>query len=75
MISIYNKLEQCRNILRDLRLHHPGVTLPVGLYGMKDRPLDKACIFLERELEGLMRDSGCDPSAGETRPGEAPDGK
>lgn len=75
MISIFNRLEQARNILRELRLNHPSATLPAGKYGAPNRPLDRACNFLEHELEGLMQDTGVDPSAGAATSHGAPDGK
>ena len=75
MISIYNKLEQARNILRELRLGHPEASLPDGKYGLADRPLRNVCKFLETELEGAMRDCGVDPSGGATKSERAPDGE
>lgn len=75
MISIYNKLEQARNLLRELRLSHPDVTLPGGGYALPGRKLSNVCKFLETELEGAMRDCVVDPSAGATKSDGAPDGK
>jgi hypothetical protein len=75
MISIYNKLEQARNLLRDLRLAHPSVTLPGGSYSLPGRKLENVCMFLETELEGAMRDCVVDPSAGAAKSDGAPDGK
>jgi len=74
MMSIYNKLEQARNILRELRLSHPGVELPGGAYAHPGRPLERVCQFLEHELEGAMRDCVVDPSAGATKSDGRADG-
>jgi hypothetical protein len=75
MISIYNKLEQARDILRELRLSHSEATLPGGRYASSRSPLQNVCKFLETELEGAMRDCVVDPSAGATKSERAPDGK
>lgn len=69
MIDIVNRLEQCRAILRELRTQHPTVALPGGAYAAKDRPLDRACLFLERELEGMIADAKVDPAAGHPQSG------
>lgn len=74
MISIYNKLEQARNLLRELRLSHPGAALPGGAYALAGRKLENVCKFLEHELEGAMRDCAVDPSAGATKSDERADG-
>lgn len=74
MISIYNKLEQARNILRQLREGHPEATLPGGGYAVPNRRLDRVCKFLETELEGAMRDCVVDPSAGAAKSDERADG-
>lgn len=75
MISIYNKLEQARNLLRELRLSHPGVELPGGAYAHPGRKLSNVCKFLETELEGAMRDCVVDPSTGATKSDERADGE
>lgn len=71
MRDIVNRLEQCRSILAELRRTNPGVTLPGGVYAAKDRPLDRACLFLERELEGMIADAKVDPAAGDPQSSRA----
>ena len=73
MIQVYNKLEQARNILRELRRTHLGVSLPGGSYALAGRQLENVCKFLEHELEGAMRDCNVDPSGGATKSPGAPD--
>ncbi len=75
MIRVYSAAEQCIVILQELARQHPGLTLPAGRYGAKDRPLDRVCNFLVAELEGLKSDTGFDPSGGATKSEGAPDGK
>jgi len=75
MRKVYSTAQQLLVILRELRLSHPGVTLPGGHYGMKDRPLEKVCNFLESEVQGLMSDTDFVPAAGAPQSREAPDGQ
>lgn len=74
MISIYNKLEQARVVLRELRLSHPSASLPGGSDARPGRKLEDACRFLELELESVMKDCVVDPSAGAAKSDERADG-
>ena len=65
LIRVYNAADQCQTILRQLGAMHPDLLLPVGAYGAAYRSLARAVLFLCAELEGLKRDTGFDPSAGD----------
>jgi hypothetical protein len=72
LMRTHSVASQCIVLLRELASAHPNLKLPIGLYGTKDRPLDRICNFLMAELEGVRQDTGFDPSAGSTTSQEPP---
>ena len=70
---VHSVAQQCRSILSDLNRANPDLLLPAGKYGAANRRLSAICNFLIMELEGMMDDTGWDPSSEESHEEKDPD--